>query len=158
MFPGSSSVTSSCVTPLKPAPQTKAPGQENRPFPQRLGACFSLLCVQCPGEDSLSSTLSLFQTLQSFLATRARCPRGISCVGCMCLLAVAEQATLWCTGTGCAVSLAGMASYSWDVPSKVLPQELVGWECGACKNGAQKHCHPQDRRMQKWCLPAPSSL
>lgn len=30
-----------------------------------------------------------------------------------------------------------MVGYSWDVPSKALPLELVGWECGGCKNGPE---------------------
>lgn len=69
-FPESTSIASRCVANLKFPPQVEA--QENRPFfTERLGLCFILLSVQCPGCGSLSRTDSLIVSVLSGPETKA---------------------------------------------------------------------------------------
>lgn len=72
-----------CVPNLKPASESKAPGQSGL-LHRKTGVCLSPLSVQCPGYGSLPRTVSPIATAPQdagvqapALATRARRSRGI---------------------------------------------------------------------------------
>lgn len=92
MFLGGTSVASGCVANLKPAPQAKVPGQENRTFSDEVQGCVSVCCLY--SELQLLTCQGLFvqlvqlgQETQSLLTTKARYLWGTPCKGCACLLA-----------------------------------------------------------------------